>query len=171
MAFGLLFDNNGVRIPLEEESSLYGQKLVESTNLKVSSMSVENPFEWSNVIEFDSPLKTYPCSGGVVALSGYKPTDKVLVLTAGHCVRTLEGDYLKPKMVIVNEVLEQGRAYLKFPRPRTYLSKPQGVAAQDSRFEFTKIIFASFDFVDLALLEMELTYEQLDFRGYGKPPI
>lgn len=138
------------------------------TNLRIAASNDQNPFEWAGRIQASSDNSIFPCSGGVVALPGYRPQDKALVLTAGHCIGIRDFDVLAPKRVLLNEPLNQ-EIYFDFPRSRETKSV-DGQWIKGKRYIFKRIIFASFDVVDLALLEMDLTYEQLQY-GTQKPPI
>lgn len=145
------------------------QGIPQKTNLKIVSMSTTNPFEWAHV----TYSQTYPCTGGVITLPGYKPTDKALVLTAGHCIRR-DNKYLGPKEVILNMELTPNDSYLYFPRERKFWltnSDGQKIESSSVTFNFSKILFASFDFVDIALLEMDLTYADLIYPQDQTPPM
>ncbi|RYZ78152.1 MAG: hypothetical protein EOP04_30235, partial [Proteobacteria bacterium] len=134
------------------------------TNLAIVPTTPDNPFEWAGRILFGNS----PCSGGVVALPGYRPGDKAIVLTAGHCIRKPNGSQLSPKEVLSNVPLK-GEASFSFPRSRK-VRGADGEIRNVQNVWFAKIIFASFDVVDLALLEMNETYEQLQY-GNMKPPM
>lgn len=167
-AYAQFFDIAGKPLSMGGTTKNFTAWDIEKTNLKVTKFSAENPFEWAHSIL----SMNYPCTGGVVALPGYKQTDKVLVLTAGHCVYFEK--HLDPKVVIENRDLS-GQIQFSFPRTRKYLAKNltthQSEWVDESVYQFKKIIFASFDYVDLALFEMDLSYEQLDYRGNQNPPV
>lgn len=157
------FDTNQVFIERKDFKELHFPADLVKTNTRQVRASVTDPFEWAGRIYYDSIQGKYPCSGGVVALPGYRPTDKVLVLTAGHCLRP-DGGYLLPRKVLFNQPAPAFSFFFEFPRSRLVSGKKM------TRVYFKQIIFASFDVVDLALLEMDLTYEDLDYRGQ-QPPI
>lgn len=162
-AVGSGFTPDGGLITQTEFAQLNFPEDLKETNLQIATSSAENPFEWAGRIQYEDN----PCSGGVVALPGYRPHDRALVLTAGHCVKP-NNSYLKPAEVILDQKLN-GEMYFDFPRPRK-IKLSNGEISEQKIIKFRRIIFASFDVVDLALIEMDETYEQLQY-GTQKPPL
>lgn len=165
-----LFSKEGLPISPEQGSNLKFPEDLDKTNLKIDKAGPNNPFEWSHTFATLHRDGTggLSCTGGVVALKGFKPTDKVLFLTAGHCVSPEGKKFLPPKTVIMNSTLPQ-QLYLKFPRARHYSNSETGEVEQVNEVYFSKIIFASFDVIDLALLEMDFEYRQLDYVNQSPP--
>jgi hypothetical protein len=161
-----IFDGHGVAVTAKAVAMMEFPKDLEKTNLHIVTSTPKNPFEWAGRIYAPVGDGLAPCSGGVVALPGYRPTDKVLVLTAGHCLRP-HGEFLKPHEVQVNGTTS---AYFSFPRPRWVKTAANGAARALDKVPFSRVVFAAFDGIDLALLEMDLTYDQLKDRGQ-KPPL
>lgn len=157
------FSSTGGLIPQKDFIQLQFPEDLYKTNLRIVSSSIENPFEWAGRLEYNG----YTCTGGVVALPGYRTQDRALVLTAGHCLQP-NNSFLNPNEAIVDQLLD-GEMYFNFPRPRK-IKLPNGEYITQKKIHFRKIIFASFDVVDLALLEMNETYEQLEY-GAQKPPL
>lgn len=162
------FTPDGQIILEEDFNQLQFPQDLEKTNLRITPMSDQNPFEWAGRIQSRSDFGIFPCTGGVVALPGYRPQDKALVLTAGHCVNIRGSAHLEPKRVLLNEPLNS-EIYFDFPRPRKS-KNAEGQWVEGMQYYFKRIVFASFDVVDLALLEMNETYEQLQYNTQ-KPPM
>lgn len=166
---GTGFEPGGQRIPDGVFERFEFPKDLSKTNLSVVSANPANPFEWAGRIQTLSNNGTKsPCSAGVVVLPGYRLKDRALVLTAGHCVAR-DGETLKPREVLLDFPLREGRMFFEFPRPRKFRDG-SGKVLEQSEFSFTKVIFASLDSVDIALLEMNLTYAQLEY-GAQSPPL
>ena len=162
------FSPDGQLIQEVDFAQLHLPTDLNKTNLRIAVSNDQNPLEWAGRIQSFSSSGIFPCNGGVVALPGYRLHDKALVLTAGHCVNIRDIGRLPPKRVLLNEPLKQ-EIYFDFPRSRQTTSD-DGQRVKAKRFFFNRIVFASFDVVDLALLEMNQTYEQLQY-GTQKPPM
>jgi hypothetical protein len=162
------FGPDGQMILEQDFKKLQFPQDLEKTNLRITPSTVENPFEWAGRIQATRLGSVFPCSGGVVALPGFRPQDKALVLTAGHCMNFGEAEHLRPHEVLLNYPLD-GEVYFDFARSRQ-TKDDSGNLASSKYYTFKRVIFASFDVVDLALLEMNETYEQLQF-GEKKPPM
>lgn len=156
------FDPDQKLISAEISNKFTFPEDLKKTNLSIITKSKQNQFEWAGRIWYESGSLFNPCSGGVVALPGYKMTDKALVLTAGHCLLP-NGSFLEPHKAILDQPLLEPM-YFSFQKSRVIKG-----GIEVNKILFSHIVFASFDVVDLALLKMDLTYQDLDYKGQAPP--
>lgn len=136
---------------------------LDQTNLRGVRTSPENPFEWAGRLKVGHPTHLRDCSAGVVRLAGSKLTDKALVLTAAHCL-SLGPDYghMAARQVFLDRELDRNSEIVRFSfeRPRK-IRDTNGILQSVREVQIARVIFAAFDVLDLALLEMDYTYAQL----------
>lgn len=101
------------------------------------------PLELSGLASLDS------CSGAIFN-PGLPETEKALVLTAGHCVA--RSARLPVKGAVRNVPYGRSGVRVHFPAGALYLTA-------------VKIRFATMDGIDLALLELPLTFREIAARG------
>ena len=96
------------------------------------------------------------CSGVVFKMPGMKDNHKALVLTNGHCIGYGSYNRFFP---------DEKEIFIDFNIPI-----PQKIIVfssdSESTFDYQKILFATTTDVDLAIIELEITYKRLKKKNY-----
>lgn len=104
------------------------------------------PKDFTKNYDFEGIIALSNCSGSLVRFVDSRETDLAMVLTNGHC---LEGGFLQPGEIVVDQ---------KASRSITILNKN---ANSLGRVGATKILYGTMTKTDMALYQLEKTYEQI----------
>jgi len=104
------------------------------------------PKDFTKNYDFEGIIALSNCSGSLVRFVDARETDLSMVLTNGHC---LEGGFLQPGEIVVDQ---------KASRSITILNKN---ANSLGRVGATKILYGTMTKTDMALYQLEKTYEQI----------
>lgn len=104
---------------------------------------------------FEGIVALSNCSGSLVQLEGGKDTDRALVLTNGHCY---ENGMPRPGQVI----------YRRPANRRFTVMGPRGESL--GRVNAVQVIYATMTKTDMALYQLQETYEQI-YRSYNVRPL
>ena len=96
------------------------------------------------------------CSGSLFKMPGMNDSQKALVLTAGHCigVGSFRGRYPADGEVFFNHRVDDS----------VIVRATRGERGE--RFSYRRILFASMTGTDLAVIELESSFQQLIDKGY-----
>ena len=114
---------------------------------------------------FAGIVKLSNCSGSLVKYESSLPTDKAMILTNGHCVGdfTKSGRMLGPDQYVHNQEISGWSKYyasINFLNPRTGANMGQAV--------MQRILYATMTGTDMALLELDETYADLERKYSAK---
>ena len=80
----------GIKISDSRAKNMRFPEDLGKTNMKYADWEGSLPYEWTGSIKVEvgisGDVNEANCSGTVAALENYQPEDKVLFLTAGHCL-------------------------------------------------------------------------------------
>ncbi len=96
---------------------------------------------------FEGIVKLSNCSGSLIIFEGQPTDQKALVMTNGHCLG-LPGGFLKPGQVIVNQAVNRSM--------KVYDAK-----MKLHNIKATKIVYGTMTNTDVALYELDATYNQI----------
>lgn len=118
-----------------------------------------DPFAFtSNAYNFEGIVKLSNCSGSLVILEGQNFNAKGLVLTNGHCVpKGVFGGMLGPNEVVINKAVR--RQMKLFKDLKTLFT-----------INATKIVYATMSQTDMALYELDESYQQI-YNRTGVSPL
>lgn len=117
---------------------------------------------------FAGIVKLSNCSASLVKFETSQPTDKGIILTNGHCVgdMTKSGRMIRPNQFVHNEDIDSmmGRYYAtaNFLNPKT--------GATIGKSAMRKILYATMTGTDMALLELEDTFADIE-KKYSTLPL
>lgn len=97
------------------------------------------------------------CSGAIVKFPDSKPTDKALLLTAGHC---LPEGHLEPGKTVSNVSVNSSKNTVEIHK-----GKDEDNHMNPKRTGITKVVYGTMTDTDIAVLETESTYLSLSAAG------
>ncbi|MGE0173195.1 MAG: serine protease [Oligoflexales bacterium] len=120
----------------------------EAGDAAVKRMDLSRPGDVAPEFDFSGQIRFAGCSGSVVSF-GQPKTANAVALTNGHCIGMMGGD---PNAVIVN-------------RPYASSANIYYNAEETVRAKTTKILYGIIQPHDIAFLELDKTYEELEKLG------
>lgn len=145
VVFSIFIINKSYAIPLQE---------VSNAKIRFSDMS-ESEYNFLGTIGLNN------CSGSVVKLIGSSKTDNVIMLTNGHCIGM--GSY-NGRFPAMGEVFQN----VEIKRSVFLLDKYSETVAEVST---TSLLYATMTDTDMALYELDITYEILQNKFQIEPLI
>ena len=116
-------------------------------------------YAFDNGYEFEGIVKLSNCSGSLVILEGQNMNAKGLVLTNGHCVpKGIFGGLIGPNEIIINKSVK--RQFKLFKDIKTLFT-----------INSTRIVYAAMNQTDMALYELDESYQQILNRTGVSPLI
>lgn len=103
------------------------------------------------------------CSGSLVAFKDYKLDHKALYLTNGHCLRFESGEFMLPGQVIRN------KSYKKYVGLNWEADNWLG-GSRVLKLKTTQILLATMTIRDIAVIELENTYGEIERNQGGILP-